>query len=82
MLKKLSMSVENKNCLLSIFRNLGIITVGVGVGSGYNPGALQFIAGTNSRVFEASDFSNLNEITAGLVGVIESSSTGSLEGKC
>ena len=67
----------------NVFRNAGIITVSVGVGRknvDYFPSKLLEIAGNKSRVFEASDFSNLDAITDGLLGVIEDSASTALEG--
>ena len=69
--------------LLNVFRNAGIITVSVGVGRAhedYLPSKLLEIAGNESRVFEARNFSNLNAITDGLLGVIEDSASIALEG--
>ena len=69
--------------LLNVFRKAGIITVSVGVGRAYEdylPSKLLEIAGNESRVFEARNFSNLNAITDGLLGVIEDSASIALEG--
>ena len=56
------------------FRDAGIVTIGVGVGRAnvdYSPSKILEIAGDQSRVFEVTGFSELDEITAELEDIIE-----------
>ena len=68
--------VTTLNC-----RSAGIVTVSIRVGSVSKYDTLLDVAGNKSRVFQVSDYSNLNSITAGLVRVIEESASTGLEGE-
>ena len=46
----------------------------VGVGAGYNRRTLLDVAGDASRVFEATDFSELSGVTSGVLQVIQNAS--------
>ena len=63
------------------YRDAGIVTVSVGVGSMTKYDTLLDVAGNESRLFSVSTYTDLNSITGGLVNIIESSATTSLEGK-
>jgi len=60
--------------LINLYRDLGIITVSVGVGQSgaeYTPSKLLEIAGDESRVFEAENFTNLDGLTTDLQQLIQ-----------
>ena len=61
-------------------RDLGIITIAVGVGDGYEYSKLLEVAGNESQIFEATDYSSLGNITEGLLSIITDSATIVLEG--
>ena len=63
------------------FRNAGIVTISVGVGTATVPDQLLEIAGNESRLFLIGDYRNLNNITPGLVTIIEYEATIDLEGE-
>ena len=53
-----------------------VLTIGVGVGSGYSQSTLlEIVQNVPTNVFEAQSFNSLNTIIAGLYQVIEVSGT-------
>ena len=58
-----------------------IVTVSIGIGSNYANETLLDIAGNESRVFEISKHSNLNNITVSLLRLIEETAANNIEGK-
>ena len=53
-----------------------VLTIGVGVGSGYSQSTLlKIVQNISTNVFEAQNFNSLNTIISGLYQVIEVSGT-------